>query len=764
MQSKLNQDLLQKMRTAVESSMDGIALLDPAGNYYYLNEVHLKMFGYEKEEELLGKSWQAIYAPLEIDRINSKIFPQLMEQKKWRGETIGKSKTGEPVYQEITLTVQEDGNIICICRDISQRNSDQQLIKDSKLRLELALEGSEAGLWDWDIAKNTVFYSSGWKKTLGYTDEEIQSGFNEWADRIHPDDLEHARSAINDYLEGRTSSYENQLRLRHKNGHYIYLLDRGKITHYDSEGKPQRMTGIVFNISQLTETKHKLEVSEARWNAALEGSEFGVWEWNLENNQLFFSSKLKELYGYGKEELEPSIEFWLNTSHPEDRDTSKKAMEDLLKGITTHFRANRRVIHKNGSYRWFQSRGMVIDRDANGNPLRVVGSVVDITETKNLEKELIIAKETAEADVKAKRRFLANISHEIRTPMHAIMGLAEQLSTTDLNPQQRQYTSVINDSSHSLLSIINDVIDISKIEDGKLKIEEVNFSIREIFYSSFELFNEAARKKGLRFDIDLDEKLENNYSGDPSRLRQVLHNIISNAVKFTENGFIELRCWKGPDSLVIFECTDTGIGMNEKMKERLFQDFSQEDDSFERKYGGSGLGLAISNELVCLMNGNITIHSEKGKGTRVRIEIPFQPADRLPAKQEELTTAHQNNDLSSIKILVAEDNRFNQLLIQVMLNNHSINHDMVNNGMEAIKKINEEEFDMLLMDIQMPEMDGLEATRRIREKKGIKLPIIAITANAIEEELKQYLKEGMTDYITKPFDEQVLINKIRQYI
>lgn len=757
-------DRLQKMKRAVESSMDGIALLDPSGAYYYLNEVHLKMFGYEKEEELLGKSWQTIYAPSEIDRINNEIFPKVISQKKWKGETIGKSKTGEPVYQEITLTVQEDGSIICICRDIAQRNTDQQLIQENKLRLEMALEGSGAGLWDWDIANNTVFYSSGWKKTLGYTDDEIKFDFNEWADRIHPDDMENAKAKLNAYLEGQTSTYESQFRLKHKEGHYIQLLDRGKITHFNAEGKPERMTGIAFNITQITETQHKLEVSEARWNAALEGSEFGVWEWDLEKNSLFFSAKLKELYGYGKEELDPSIEFWLSTSHPDERELYKKALEDHLAGTTPLFKIDRRVIHRDGSYRWFQSRGMVINRNAAGSPLRVVGSVVDITETKNLEKELIKAKEAAESDVKAKRRFLANISHEIRTPMHAIMGLAEQLSSTDLDEQQRQYAQVINDSSHSLLNIINDVIDISKIEDGKLKIETLDFSVREVFYSCFELFKEAARKKGLRFDIDVDEKLEKNHTGDPSRLRQVLQNIISNAVKFTESGFIEIRCWKGPEALVIFECTDTGIGMNEKMKERLFQDFSQEDDSFERKYGGSGLGLAISNELVNLMNGSIAIQSEKGKGTRVRIEIPFQPAKPLPAKQAESRVTSQDKDLTSVKLLVAEDNRFNQLLIQVMLNNHSISHDIVNNGSEAIEKIQQEHYDILLMDIQMPEMDGLEATRRIREKKGIELPIIAITANAIEEELKQYLKEGMTDYITKPFDEQMLIDKIREHI
>lgn len=756
-------DLLQKMKSAVESSMDGIALLDANGSYYYLNEVHLKMFGYKKEEELVGKTWHYIYNQDEIDRINNDIFPLVIQHKSWKGETIGKAKTGEPVYQEITLTMLEDGGIICICRDIAQRIADQQLLDENKLRLEMAIEGSEAALWDWNISNNTVYYSTSWKKTLGYENDEIKFGLEEWSRRVHPDDLEKTLNALNAYLNRQSDHYEIEFRLQHKDGHYVHLLDRGKVTHYDAAGKPMRMIGIAFNVSKVKETQQKLQVSEARWNAALEGSEFGVWEWDIENKTLFFSSKLKELYGYERNELEPTTEFWLNTCHPEDRELSRKAMEDHLAGITPQFKVDRRVIHKNGSYRWFQSRGMVIKRGPAGEALRVIGSVIDITETKELENELIKAKEAAEADVKAKRRFLANISHEIRTPMHAIMGLSDQLNATELNAEQRKFSSVIKESSHALLDIINDVIDISKIEDGKLKIASVIFSIREVFYGSIELFREAARNKGLEVTVSFDDTLSKNYLGDPSRLRQVLHNIISNAVKFTETGSIALRCFKGDGSLVVFECLDSGIGMNEKMKQRLFEDFSQEDDSFERRYGGSGLGLAISKELTTLMNGHISIESEKNKGTTVRIELPFQEAAEPDSPRPNAPASEKNKGLSSMKILVAEDNRFNQLLMQVMLNNHSIQFDMVDNGKQAIEKLSENEYDILLMDVQMPEMDGIEATKRIRKEKGNSLPIIAITANAIEEELNQYLQDGMTDYITKPFDEQKLIEKVEEY-
>lgn len=884
--------LLSKMKSAVESSMDGIALLDNTGVYYYVNEVHLSMFGYSDEKELIGKTWELIYDQSEIDRINKDIFPLLMEQKKWRGETVGKSKNGKPIYQEITLTVTEDGGIICICRDIEQRiinrkqirvhekimeqtnsmlmitnrnreitwvneafckttgytmkevlgqnpghllqgqNSNRAIIKkfrealisrtpfkcellnykkdgsiywvdikcqplfneqgqidgffaieediterkrtesllhESKLRLEMAIEGTGAALWDWDISNNTVYYSPSWKKVLGYNDEDIRFDLNEWTDRIHPDDREKTMVNLNRYLEGGSQIYEAEVRLRHKDGHYLYFLDRGQITLRDDFGKPSRMTGIAFNISELKETQQKLRESESRWYAALEGSEFGVWEWDLKKDSLYFSPKLKELYGYHPEELHPTTEFWIRTCHPDDLEVSKFALDNHLENKTQQFQSDRRVLHRDGTYRWFQSRGIVIERDDQGQPLKVVGSVVDITERKKLEEELIEAKNSAEANVKIKRRFLANISHEIRTPMHAIMGIAEQLTRSTLNDKQEYYLRIINDSAKALLGIINDVLDISKIEEGKLKIDNVDFGMRDILYNVFNLFSDTAEQKNLRYKLNFDERLNRLFTGDPARVRQVLLNIISNALKFTEKGTITISCRLLSRSEnqynVLFECTDTGIGMSDEMKNKLFEDFSQEDESFERKYGGSGLGLAITNELVQLMNGSVSVKSMKDEGTTISIILPFTESGTiLHSIPKIINPAAGKTSLSSLSVLVAEDNQFNRLLLQIMLGNNEISYDMADNGLQAVELATRKNYDLILMDIQMPEMDGIEATKKIRSICQRNIPIIAITANAVEEELKTYMREGLTDYLTKPFDEYKLLKKIREYI
>lgn len=884
--------LINKMRSALESSIDGIALLNPEGVYYYLNPVHVSLFGYEKEEELLGKTWQFIYGEEEINRINSEIFPLLMRDGKWKGETIGKSKTGEKVFQEITLTITEDGGIICICRDISERLRNQQqlfvnnnilqetksiiivtntnreiewvnesfckttgytfeevkgknpgkllqgeksdadvikafknameksqpfncellnykkdgatywveikcqplkneageivsyfaveeditdrknkeqLLSENQIRLEMAIEGAEGALWDWDIMNQSVYYSITWKKMLGYDDNEISNSLNEWSSRIHPEEKELVLQQINNYLTGNSGLYENELRLLHKKGHYITVIDRGKITNRDSSGNPSRMIGIAFNISRYTEVRKKLYENETRWNAALKGSSFGVWDWDLTNNTLYFSSKLKQLYGYNDEELTPSVDFWIATSHPDDLEETKQALAYHLDNQTTIFQKDRRILHRDGSYRWFFSSGVVLERGKLGEPLRIVGSVADITERKKLEQDLINAKDIAEKNVKKQRRFLANISHEIRTPLHAIMGITEQLCNSPLNEVQKNQLSIINDSVKSLSGIINDVIDISKIEEGKLNLVRFPFSLKETAENVFGVFKNNAENKKLQYELHFDESLNTYFSGDEGRIRQVLMNILSNAVKFTENGsvriFFSLVTQKDDTVIIGIDCIDTGIGMSHEMKQKLFKDFTQEDDSFNRKYGGSGLGLSITYELVKLMNGTINISSEKSLGTTVHIVVPLEIAatggvDTTIA----IRTQEDIKKLQNIRILAAEDNSFNQLLLQYIFENKKIKFDMVENGRLAIEMAAAHSYDIILMDIQMPEMNGLEATRNIRETISSTIPIIAITANAVKEELEQYINDGFTDYITKPFDEEKLIKKIADHV
>jgi CheY-like chemotaxis protein len=413
------------------------------------------------------------------------------------------------------------------------------------------------------------------------------------------------------------------------------------------------------------------------------------------------------------------------------------------------------------------AKGSTIEKDVNGTPLKVAGFIFNIQKRKEAEEALAKSKDLAEASVRAKRMFLANMSHEIRTPIHAIMGVSDQLAGMKLPSDQQERVQIISDSATALLGIINDVIELSQIEEGRFKIHPVPFYYRHLVKNAFLLFKSAAENKGLKYELDIDPKLNRLVMGDPTRIRQILLNLLSNAVKFTEKGKVSLRCLlkvKEDKEYICILCRDTGIGMSDDMKKRLFVDFSQEDESFQRKYGGSGLGLSITHELIKLMDGVIEIESEKNKGTTVVVDLPYREAsENMPAVPDK-----QVADLSLLKekrILVAEDNQFNRLLVEMIFQKHHLSYTMVENGIQAVELAKAEHFDIILMDIQMPEMDGIEATRKIRRmKKETRPMILAVTANAIKEELEDYLKKGFDDYLTKPFDEGQLLNKMNEVI
>jgi CheY-like chemotaxis protein/two-component sensor histidine kinase len=326
---------------------------------------------------------------------------------------------------------------------------------------------------------------------------------------------------------------------------------------------------------------------------------------------------------------------------------------------------------------------------------------------------------------------------------------------------------MISEASRALMNIINDVLDLSKIEEGKLQIDETIFDPANLMQQVTDLFALQASNKNIEFELQLPDNTERVYIGDATRIRQIVSNIISNAIKFTDKGKVSISYQIKPcdDKKVMLslKCTDTGVGMSEEMKKRIFEEFVQEDESFHRKYGGSGLGLSITHELVKLMNGNIQIDSKKNKGTTVAIDIPLKMiGDQRSIAQHTLNINIAK--IQQIRLLVAEDNEFNRLLLKFILEKNKIPYEFAENGKVAVEKAMVHHYDMILMDIQMPEMDGIEATQMIRERLGNDIPIIAVTANAIKEELEYYLKKGLSDYLTKPFEERKLLEKIQQFI
>ncbi len=388
--------------------------------------------------------------------------------------------------------------------------------------------------------------------------------------------------------------------------------------------------------------------------------------------------------------------------------------------------------------------------------------------------ELQESRNIAQKANRAKSEFLANMSHEIRTPMHAIIHFSQLALQEEMPPKSRDYINRVNVSSVSLLHIINDILDLSKIESGKLDIEQTSFSMKNLIWEVFDTFTISLEEKGLHLHTDLPETLHDNLIGDPLRLQQILTNLVSNAIKFTEKGEITIALKEhapfGKKIVFEFEVTDTGIGMTEEQQEHLFQPFQQGDSSTTRQFGGTGLGLMISKQLIGLMGGTITVKSIYGIGSTFSFRIPFASVDSATemVTREIVPQIKQEKDLTQIQgaeILVVEDNEANQVIITSILENSGFKVTLADNGKKALLLLENQTCDLVLMDIQMPEMDGYEATRLIRKnKKWSKLPIVAMTANAMKEDMDKCRDAGMNGHLSKPLDMEQLHSSLIEWI
>jgi PAS domain S-box-containing protein len=399
-----------------------------------------------------------------------------------------------------------------------------------------------------------------------------------------------------------------------------------------------------------------------------------------------------------------------------------------------------------------------------GEESYVVGFAQDISDRLAMEKELKTAKETAEESLRSRDTFLAMMSHEMRTPLNGIIGITRLLKRTELASKQTDYMRMIENSADSLLVIINDLLDLSKIESGKIELEHIPFDLQRSISAVIEPLRIRAEEKGLSLVSDMSKVTQPILIGDPVRLNQIILNLISNAIKFTKNGFIKIIAETKPLNDDQIELTihvqDSGIGIPTDKQESIFEAFTQSHSSTTRQYGGTGLGLTISRKIAQLHHGKITVHSKEQEGSTFTLDIPYAIGKGI--LKEKFSEQSIHADLHEVRILVAEDNELNQYITKVMLTEYHCIPDLASNGKIAVEMFERNQYDLILMDIQMPEMDGIEATKKIRQLKGHKaaVPIVALTANAMKSDQEKYIEAGMNGHIAKPFKENELIETI----
>lgn len=655
-------------------------------------------------------------------------------------------------------------------------------------KLNLAIESAALGVWEIDLGQRHIELDQRWLETLGLGGLGNPLPLNVWEGKIHPDDLWNWRQHISESEISDNYQYESVIRVINAKGRWIHVMTRGRSLK-EAFSESRQLTGIFMDISNLEENRIALEKAQESLEQAELTGRFGSWELDLRTYRGRWSKGHNALFDFDSSSIDARFDVFLSSLVPEDRHIPSKVITDVVQNGMRSFCIFYRIRLKDGSLRHIKSLGKVETDDKN-TPIKILGTVQDITELKQMEEQLIASREEALSAARTKSSFLANMSHEIRTPMNGIIGMSNLLLASTKDTVFLEKLRIIQSSALSLLGILDDILDFSKLEVNKMELEQLPFELVKTVEDTIELFSFRALEKGISVEFKSAPGMPPRVVGDQTRFRQVIMNLISNAIKFTDKGeinifsraFLEGNRWR-----IQLSVQDTGCGIKQEDLGKLFVPFSQVNASTNRKYGGTGLGLAISKGLVEKMGGRIWAESKFNQGSTFHFDFLCDVVSENTSEngienstvngienvvvgapegiRENVVPLKEAKASDMPSVLVVEDNQVNQLVALGLMKKLGFEADLASNGLEALAKYKQNKYDLILMDCHMPELDGFEATRRIRQQpRGeLKQPyIVAITAGAFQDEMQACFDAGMDDFVAKPVTiaalEKVLAN------
>ncbi|MEM9539893.1 MAG: PAS domain-containing protein [Cyanobacteria bacterium P01_E01_bin.42] len=777
------QALNQRYELVFEGSQAGLVFWDIASDRAEISPQFAAIRGYPPSKRTTSYlEYEQEVHPEDLPRLQATIVAHLEEKAPYsieyrvrhqQGHYIWVSETGQAVWDE------DDRPILMSTsqQDISDRKQAEAVLKATQAEYELIFQGSGAGMWTWNVQTGEAKISARYRQILGFAaNEDAIVSFEDFAKRVHPDDLAAVQQAIQKHF-AREGDYKFEYRLQKQEGDYIWVRANGRAV-WNEAGEPIFMAGSVQDISDRKEYELQLQELNQRYELIFKGSKAGLYFWDATRDRLTFSPQFCQIVGWeGKFPSVRSFAGFRTYIHPEDEARAMQAMTAHLEQGQP-YEVEYRLRHAAEHYIWVLVTGQAT-WDETGQAVFMAGAIQDISDRKAREAELQQTIAQLEVATHSKDEFLAGMSHELRTPLNAILGLSESLQEGifgAIDERKKQTLDTIYESGSHLLSLINDILDTAKIEAGKVELELACTNIRGFCQSSLRLIRQQAFQKEISLDLQLPERLP-SLCLDERRIRQALLNFLSNAVKFTPTGGVvglavqvlppvEPNGQASTRQVLRMSVTDTGIGISPQDRAKLFQPFSQLNAGLNCKHSGTGLGLFLTRQIVELHGGTVGVRSEVGKGSCFWIDLPFD---------EETKCTPENCVDDSVKVppvgrdkplvLLAEDNLSNVAMMRSYLEAKGLQLIFAENGQEAIEQARACQPDVILMDIQMPVMDGLEATRRIRQIPDLQeIPIVALTAFAMENDKEKCLVAGADDYLSKPIKLKQLARKIHQFI